>query len=602
MEDAKDNQYDVVIVGTGLAGAIVAAELGKIPGLKILMLEAGEAIPTQREELMERFYLSTTKTPDAPYGNNPNARSPTVLELGRRGNTMLTRWKASENTYLDQSESRLPFGSTYERRSGGTMWHWMGTCLRFLPRDFRLKEIFGVGENWPITYEELSPYYNRAEYEIGVSAAVSDQTYHGVTFTEGYSYPNPAIPESVVDQFFREGLKGERFEEEDIFVSKTPAGRNSRPYQNRRVCAGNTNCVPICPIGAKYDATITLHRAFNTGRVEVLYQCVASKVLFDENQVTGIEYIRYQDAAKRSPIGPPQKAPKAKIYVLAANAIETPRLLLSSGYSHSSLGANLMDHPFFLQWGLAPKKVYPFRGPLSTSGIESLRDRGNPSFRKDHSAFRIEIGNDGWALSAFDPARTTLDWIDGTNTTETNSSNKRLYGRALRETLNGVFTRQCRIGFELEQLPLDTNRVTLSSQTDALGLPRPKIHYDLSEYEKKGFVAAKRVARKIFDKLGIEPKSKQLAELRESASYFQFENEEFEYYGAGHVIGTYRMGDDAKTSVVNKYQRCHSQGNLYLLGSGVFPTSGTANPSLTIAALSFWAAETIAKQLTNSAA
>jgi hypothetical protein len=179
-------------------------------------------------------------------------------------------------------------------------------------------------------------------------------------------------------------------------------------------------------------------------------------VLFNENrsQVIGIEYIRYENPAKRSPIGSRQVA-VGRLYVLAANAIETPRLLLSSDFNNSSLGANLMDHPFFLQWGLASKQVYPFRGPLSTSGIESLRDRRNRLFRKDHSAFRIEIGNDGWALSAFDPARTTLDWIDGTNTTETNSAERRLYGRALRETLNGIFTRQCRIGFELEQLPLE---------------------------------------------------------------------------------------------------------------------------------------------------
>lgn len=614
----SNNVYDVVIVGAGLAGSIAAMELGKA-GRKVLILESGEAVPHSREEMMERFYLALAKTPEAPYGDNPNA--PRAAVLGPQSN------------YLDQRCSPLLFGSTYERRSGGTMWHWMGTSLRLLPRDFRMKDLYGTGDNWPITYDDVSPYYDKAEQEIGVSADVKDQTYHGVTFTKDYNYPNPAIPLSRMDQFFAAGLKGEKFAEQNVEVTRTPAGRNSRPYQNRRVCAGNTNCVPICPIEAKYDATITLHRAFNSGKVDVIYQAVATKVLLNESrsQVTGVEYMRYEDPTRRSPLPKPHDKGVAvgRVYVIAGHGIETPKLLLNSGLDNPNIGAYLMDHPFFLQSGLTPegKPVYPYRGPLSTAGIESLRDG---DFRKKSAAFRIEIGNDGWALSAFDPGTTTLDWVDGTNNSGTNPEpHQKLFGAALVKKLNDLFTRQCRIGFEFEQLPVASNRVMLSDLTDDLGLRRPKIHYDLTDYEKQAFVEATNFTEQIFKKLGVvDPKkmakaadgatpqtyingamglerSKEAKAARDwgpqpcdrPGQRFTFGGKEFVFMGAGHVIGTYRMGTAPENSVVNRLQRSWQQDNLYLLGSGVFTTSGTANPSLTIAALSFWAAETINKQL-----
>ena len=575
-----DELFDVVIVGTGISGAIVAKELGRA-GKKVLLLDAGEAIPDRRSELMERFYLDTNKYPESPYGRNPNAPSASVSDLFEADYS---------KKYLDQPlDMNKRFGSTYERRAGGTMWHWMGTCLRLLPNDFKLKTLYGRGVDWPISYDDLGlkqrrdnlSYYDLAEQEIGVSANVGDQQYgpDAAPFRDKYAYPNPAIALSRVDQFFTRAVDGFVFDGQPVKVVPTPAGRNSRPYDNRRACAGNTNCVPICPIEAKYDPTVTLHKAFNTGNVSALFQHIATKVITDQEtgKVTGIEFLRYGDSKKTSPDG--RGVVRGRTYVLAANAIETPKLLLMSGFQNANIGRNLMDHPFYVKWGLTPSAIYPYRGPLSTAGLDNIRDG---AFRNKRSAFRIEIGNDGWLLPISDPRTTLLDFIEGTNNSQTNIEKVKLFGRRLIEHLNSIYTRQCRIGFELEQLPLPSNRVTLSSLTDSLGLPRPKIEFSYSQYEADGLLAADRFTDELFSRAGIEDKTG-----------FKL------LMGAGHIMGTHRMGTDPVNSVVNHEQRCWDFHNLFLIGSGVFPSGGTANPSLTIAALAFWAADTILSDLSN---
>ena len=108
-------------------------------------------------------------------------------------------------------------------------------------------------------------------------------------------------------------------------------------------------------------------------------------------------------------------------------------------------------------------------------------------FRKKRAAFRIEIGNDGWALPAQDPARTLIESIEGTN------QRTGLFGRELIDKLNDIYTRQCRIGFELEQLPDWNNRVELSPRRDALGIRRPRIHYSISDYEAQGLRTPQRL-------------------------------------------------------------------------------------------------------------
>lgn len=610
-------EYDVVIVGAGASGSILAKQLG-LAGKKVLLLEAGAGTPPNINAFMQRFYTSVAKTPESPYTpdlftppGSGNLTDPSTLAAGRP--TVLTlradNWQDPHQAYLIQQGPQA-FASTYERVAGGTMRHWLGTSLRFLPNDFQMETVYQQEVNWPISYDELDPWYCKAEAEIGVSANVAEQSFLGITFPPGYSYPMQAIPHSLVDDAVDTATQGMTWENLPVNVTGTPAGRNSQPYQNRRVCAGNTNCIPICPIQAKYDPSVSLNSALDTGNVTVWPQTVASHVTVGEDkQVSGIDYIQYQQVT-----GPAtaRGTVTAKIYVIAAHAIETPRLLLMSknggrypnGIANTSgrVGQNLMDHPLYLAWALAPQPIYPYRGPLATAGIESLRDG---AFRSERAAFRIEIGNEGWNFAVGDPDTTTMDFINGMNVSQLNppaageSAPAALWGSALVNALNNGLSRQFRLGFLVEQSPEATNYVSLSDELDPLGLPRPEIHYDLSDYTKKGFVAAKQVADAIFAKMGATQYTTAPAPNDPTSFEYPVDGQptRFKYFGAGHIVGTYRMGSDPCTSVVDANQRSWDHSNLYLVGSGTFPTVTTANPTLTIAAFSLKTADAILQQL-----
>src|SRR5262249_32381887 len=242
--------------------------------------------------------------------------------------------------------------------------------------------------------------------------------------------------------------------------------------------------------------------------------------------------------------------------------------------------------PFYVTWGLMPEQVFPYRGPLATGGIEDLRDG---RFRGQRGAFRIEIGNEGWNFvvggigSGDYPGVTTVDFINGMNISGVNTGKESLFGTELVKRLNDRITRQFRLGFLVEQSPDATNRVTISEQhKDGLGLWRPQIDYNLSDYTKMGIAAAKKASDAIFARLGAEVHRATPAPGDASAFDWEIDGKKTRLYftGAGHIVGTYRMGTDRSNSVVDREQRSWDHDNLYLVGSGVFPTVGTANPTL----------------------
>ena len=607
---------DVAIVGSGFAGSLIANELSK-KGIKVAILEAGPGIQPNINDAMARFYAASAKVPESPYPPDL-ADDPATVRVGRPTALTLSQstWQNTSVAYLDQNtddpnRKTRPFKSTYERLAGGTS-HWMGLTPRLVPNDFQMKKAYGAGQpdfpflDWPISYDTVSPWYEKAEAELGVSADADEQRFAGITFsTPNYAYPMPRIPPSLFDQRVGKAV-AQLTEAETQFlgtaapvtglrVRSLPAARNSQPYRNRRACAGNTSCIPICPIQAKYDATITLNEATNNG-VQLIDHAVASELLVENGSISGINYIKY-DEKSGSRV---DCAIKAKVYVVAANGIETPRLLLMSrnqiatGIANSSdmVGRNLMDHPQYLTWGLLPDPVFPYRGPLVTSAIGDLCDG---AFRSQRAAFRISLGNEAWSATVGgtggDPQTTTLDFINGLNASGLNkkdftqlADNSALFGVDLTKTLGGLISRQFRIAFSVEQSPDPDNRVTLSSVKDALNLPRPRIAYDISDYTKRGIATAFRMKELIFSKLGAIDFTK-VAETDPGKFNVDGIEVPLTYGGAGHIMGTYRMGDDPKTSVVNSWLQSHDHPNLYLVGSGTFPSVGTANPTLTLSAL-----------------
>jgi choline dehydrogenase-like flavoprotein len=643
---------DVAIVGSGFAGSLIANELSK-KRIRVVILEAGPDVQPNFNAYMDSFYKASSKVPESPYppavldsGNhfiNPGsvaAGRPSSLTVGgskKPGDTNPPTWQDPNKAYLDQSKSTRPFKSTYERVAGGT-GHWMGLTPRLVPHDFCMKSKYFTDPSlkdwgfvdWPIGYETIRPFYQQAETELGVSANVDDQRFPGIEnmFPDSYEYPMPRIPPSLFDQRVSDSLAqldatdtqflGMDRPVTSLAVRSLPAARNSQPYRNRRACSGNTNCIPICPIQAKYDPTITLNEATNNGAT-LRHNTVASEILLENGRVSGIKFLTYDQEN-----GPPTGGGviKAAVYVIAANGIETPRLLLMSknngqtpnGVANSSdmVGRNLMDHPQYLSWGLLPDPVFPYRGPLVTSAIGELCDG---KFRSQRAAFRVSLGNEGWAAAVGggarfggDPNVTTLDLINGMNFSGANTmditglgANKlALFGSALTNTLGNLLSRQFRIAFPIEQNPDPNNRVRLSDAVDRLRLPRPEIHYDISDYTKQGFAAAYRLKVLIFKQLGVTHDFTKITPVPPNdPAAFQMPGipEVFTYGGAGHVMGTYRMGIDPRTSVVDDWQCSHDHPNLYLVGSGTFPTVGTANPTLTLSALALRTVDNIVQRL-----
>jgi len=593
------SDYDVVIVGAGPAGAILAAELGAA-GRSVLVLEAGPAAGRTWAEYrgnVEQFQATAAKVPNSPYVTSADAPFPTVLDI-----TKLSPGGPPGDLGYFVQEGPLPFSSDYLRSTGGTTMHWLGTCLRMLPSDFDVRRRFGVGRDWPLDYDELMPFYERAEHELGVAGDVADQEYLGLRFAPGYVYPMHRIPPSYGDQRLAAALDGRpvHLDGEDVAlrVTNTPQARNAVPnpaYDGGRGyqpvgavgsphtglrCEGNASCIPICPVQAKYNALKTLHRAAR-GPVEIRTQAVVSRVVLtpDRRRVSALEYIAYDDGAAPRP---PERV-TADVYVLAANAIENAKLLLMSGAANGSgqVGRNLMDHPFMLCWAQMPESVGAFRGPSSTAGLEMLRDG---PFRRRRAAFRGEIANWGWDFAAFAPYLDVEEAVHG----------RGLSGAALRTWLARRIPRQIRLGFLLEQLPSPDNRVTLDSRTDGLGLPRPRLRYDLDGYTRRGMAAARECASQVFALLGAADAT---AYLPSDPGYVTLDGSGYTYHGSGHVVGTHRMGDDPATSVVDRDQRSWDHENLYVVGAGSAPTIATSNPTLTLAALAFRSADAVLDDL-----
>ena len=277
--------------------------------------------------------------------------------------------------------------------------------------------------------------------------------------------------------------------------------------------------------------------------------------------------------------------------MLAAHAVENAKIVLASrklgekvATSSDQVGRNLMDHPYFMTWALAPQNMGSFRGPGYTSGIPSFRDG---RFRKDSAAFRLDMGNWGWNFSANAPYGDVSGLLA-----------KNVVGRELREALSRTVPHQIRFGFQIEQLPDPKNQVTISdTYLDSMGNHRPVITYDVSEYTWQAMINAIRISGAIFDRLNIPQDQRFHLDNPGLPTYREVDGFGLAFFGAGHLAGTHRMGDHKDSSVVDVNQRCHDHDNLYMVGCGSFPTIATANPTLTAAALAFKSAEDMLKRL-----
>ena len=458
-------------------------------------------------------------------------------------------------------------------------------------------------------YDDLAPWYERAEWAIGVSGNVDEQKFHGIHFSDGYRFPMQKIPSAYGDKWLAERLDDKTYREGDedipLTVTNTPVGRNSIPHREEAIvggermkpyepsggspelawrgerCEGNSSCIPICPVQAKYSAlkTLGVTKRADPQNLSIRTQCVVSRLETDSDsgRVTSVVYKHY-DAPNL--VSFTERRIEGRIVIMAANAVENAKLGLASGLRNESdqLGRNLMDHPFLLGWGLAPEgePVGAFRGPGATSGFEMFRDG---AFRRHRSGFRAEIGNWGWNLAAGSPFSDVSKL----------AREEGLRGKALRAALADRIPRQVRVGAVTEQMPLPENRVTIDPTiADALGEPRPIIDYRIDEYTFRGLTLARDVFAHAFKEAGVDNKS---VYSPDDPGYVEYDGEGVVYYGSGHLVGTHRMGKTERDGVTDKCGRVFGHPNLWMVGAGAMPTIGTCNPTLTLSALTMLAAQ-----------
>jgi len=532
---------DVVVVGAGVAGALVASRLAAA-GVKVIVLEAGPRV--DRGHAVIQFYDALVKVPECAYPNAAYAPHPRSDDL--------------DFYYVQTGPEK--FASTYLRQVGGTTWHFLGTFLRLVPDDFRLASRFGRGVDWPIDYGALEPWYCDAESEVGVAGDSAED----LGSPRSKPFPMPQIAMTYLDRQVAAGFAGTPYE-----VRTTPQARNSVVRDNRPPCCGNSSCIPVCPIQAKYDGTVHVAKAEAAGAKLMAQSVVNFLEVGADGRIVAARYKRPDGSAGRV---------TAKAFVLAAHAMEIPKLLLMSkqarapnGVANTSdqVGRNLMDHPIQLSYALTGAPVWPYRGPLSTSGVENSR---SGDWRATRPSFRIEIGNDGWS------------WPTGAPSDDAEAlAAQGLRGKAMQQAMLDRTSRELRFGTLTEQLPDPANRIVPDdTKRDALGLPRPRIAYKLDEYTLAGLAFARRVHEDAF--------------VRMKSTHIHH-NADSEFQGAGHVLGTARMGRDSKSAVVDADLRAFDHPNLFIEGSAVFPTGGSANPTLTIAALALRSVDAIRKTL-----
>ncbi len=491
-------------------------------GRKVLILDAGGRI--SRPEAFKRYRQAWNRNLASPY---------------RQWSWLSIPDEEKPERYYGPYAGHA-FNPLFVKAVGGSTWHWTAITPRFLPADFKLKSRYGVGVDWPIDYEDLEPYYVQAEQALGVAG--DDRDPHNPP--RSAPYPLPPIPLAYSDQKIAEKLK-----DMGLKVSPFPAARNSRQYHGRPACRGNGTCTPLCPIGASYSADTDIEMAVRAG-ARLIERAVVHRLEHESGgRIIAAHYLH--------PDGSTHVA-RGRHFILACHAIETPRLLLLSrdermpnGLANSSgmVGRNLMDHTIFLSTFRMPEPIYAGRGPQSIAAIHVGRDG---AFRKDFAAAKFFIGND---INVHSRVARILDdpskWAEVLH--------------HLREDITHLGF----IGAEIEQLPDPNNRIELDqTRRDPLGLPLPTAHFHSGPYTEKGLRHWQAYTEKM-----IRHMQARLEEMKTALS-------------SHHPCGTTRMGDDPRHAVVDRHCQSHDHPNLHIVGTSVFPTMGTANPTLTLAALS----------------
>ena len=536
---SHDLSADVIVIGAGAVGSMMAWQLA-MQGAQVLLLEAGPRI--DRAAAVQHFYASPVKGPNSPYPNQDYAPHP---------------MHASD--YMVQAGPDV-FGGSFLRAVGGTSWHWTGFATRFRPNDFKTRSLYGVGEDWPIAYEDLLEKYLFIEREWGTAG---DNAFDQGCPRHGQPFPLPPIPLAYADKVIGQAIVSLGYT-----MSPFSHARNSEPFDGRPPCCGSASCVPICPIGAKYDGNVHVAKAEAAG-VRVLAQTLVEHIEVGADALIKSVRVRRADGSRASA--------HAKLFVLAAHAIESPNLLLRSTQAHApqgvanrsdAVGRYLMGQVDLDTRALTRDPLYTYRAPTTTAGIQELRDG---DFRKQHAAIGTSFLNRGWR-TGLGPMQRSAHLIKAG-----------LRGDKLSAALNDQCSRELAINSSVETLPTADNRVVPDpSLRDSSGMPRPRVSFKIDDYSLRAIDKARTRHAEIVKALGCTDIVSDDPSIATAI-----------------IAGTARMGTDARQSVVDPWCRSHDHANLFVVGTANFPTMPINAPTLTAVALGLRALPNLLKDLST---
>jgi choline dehydrogenase-like flavoprotein len=530
---------DFVIVGSGAAGGVLAKELSTA-GFDVVVLEQGpwqQSTQFTHDELaVERELAMLNRAFEPNQTFRPTAADPLRLTTSR--------------------------GLLYRRAVGGSSVHFAANYWRFRPIDFKersvLGPISGTGfADWPITYEELEPYYTKVDWEIGVSGAPGP-----FDPPRSRPYPMPPLPNKSSGVLLERGARSL-----GLHAQVAPMAILSQPRDGRSACMACGHCTYYgCEFGAKSSSLVTVvPRAVATGRCEIRTDATAFRVETTANgRAAAVLYWDKEGKERRQ---------SARAVVLAANGAETTRLLLLSaspafpnGLANSSgnVGRHIMfngaaytngrfEHPLNEYKGAVASRIIldfynadPKRGFYGGGGIDA----------------RYPFGPIGFALDGLPP-------------------DVPLWGSEYKQALRDYYAHSVRFMSHLTSLPLPTNTVTLDSDhKDHWGRPGLCLTYQDHPDDMK-------------TKQWFRDRTEEL--MQAAGADRVWTQPVLPADGGVHLLGTARMGNDPRDSVVDRYHRAHDVPNLFICDGSSFVTSGRGQPTMTIQALAFRAADHIAR-------
>ncbi|HUA85067.1 MAG TPA: GMC family oxidoreductase [Bryobacteraceae bacterium] len=538
---SPNTQVDFLVIGSGISGGIMAKELSGA-GFSVVVLEKGDWLHES----------------DFQYDQ---------LKHTSRGSIMATTSPATFRQTEDEKAmptSAFHYGSCV---GGGTV-HYSGSSWRHHASDFKEKSIFGpvAGsgfDDWPVTYEELEPYYTRVEWEIGYSGLGGASPFES---PRSKGYPLPPMPNKSSGVLMERAAK-----KLGLHAVPVPVAMLSQAYRGRSGCIHCGYCSGYgCKVAAKSSSLSAIIPGLERGnKCEIRSNSYAREISVDgQGRVTGAVYF---DPNKK------EVFQRAKVVIVSCNGLESPRLLLmskSSRFPQGLANSNGVVGRYFVPGcgasahGVFEHELNEYKSVTTTRGVEDfyMADPKRGYYGGGRMDARGNMAPVGFALGGLSPD--VPRW--GTD-----------FKKAVRQDFSRTLTVQ---GF-LTCLPVESNRIDLDPELkDPWGLPAMRVTYKdhPDNMKNKEFFTQK--ALEIVEAAGA---------TRKWASPVRDER------AAGHMMGSCRMGNDPKTSVVDRWHKAHDVPNLYVVDGSSFVTSARNHPTCTISALAFRAAEHIVKSAKN---